>query len=146
MNITEEWLKEKSACREGRIWWRNQKETDGLKVVKALIKDKKLDWANWSITHIMSYEQYVSYAVYAAEQVIEIYENKYPNDKRPRQAIDAARKCIDNPTQENKDAAYAAADAAAYAAYAAYAAIKLKILKYGIKLLEGNNAHSNVEQ
>ena len=76
MNITEEWLKEKSACREGRIWWRGLKETDGLKVVKALIKDKKLDWANWSITHIMSYEQYVSYAVYAAEQVIEIYENK----------------------------------------------------------------------
>jgi len=175
MDISEQWLKESSACKQVRIWWRNQKETDGLKVVQALIKDKKLSWANWTIVRIMSYEQYVAYGVYAAEQVIKIYEKKYPDDKRPRQAIEAAKKCIDNPSQENKaaadaaaDAAYAAAydaadaayaanaanaaayaaDAAAYdanvAAYDAYAdaydayaanAMKLKILKYGIKLL-----------
>lgn len=167
MKISEQWLEERGACEEGRIWWRNQKETDGLKVVLALIKDKKLDWAKWTIVRIMEYKQYVSYAVYAAEQVVEIYEKKYPGDDRPRRAIEAAKKCIDNPTQENRDSADAAADsayaAAPYAAYAAYAAasagsaayaytaadaayaasayaadsaaMRLKILKYGIKLL-----------
>ena len=131
MNITEEWLKGKNACESGRIWWRNQKETDGVKVVKALIKDKKLDWANWTIVRLMEYKQYVSYAVFAAEKVIGIYEKKYPDDKRPRQAIEAAKKCIKNPSQENKNVAYATANAA-------YAAdeIKIKIFEYGLKLLK----------
>ena len=116
---------------------------------------------------VKGYKMYVSYAVYAAEQVLDIYEKKHPTDDRPRKAIEAAKKCIKSPTKENKaatlaaayaaaydtaaaDAAYAAAAAAAYdtAAYAtlavAYAAdaagnkMKLKILKYGIKLLRGD--------
>ena len=112
----------------------------------------------------MTYEQSVSYAVFAAEQVIDIYEKKYPDDKRPRQAIDAAKACIKNPSVKNKaaaraawaaawaaagaaagaaeaaGAAWAAAGAAAGAAEAAGAAawaMKEKILKYGIKLLGG---------
>jgi len=84
---------------------------------------------------VMTYKQYVSYAIFAAEQVIDIYEKKYPKDTRLRAAIAAAKKCIKDPSDGNKKAAaaydadaaaYAAAydaDAAAYAAaYAAYAA------------------------
>jgi hypothetical protein len=133
--ISKWWLGKESACSEGIVWFEQQKETDGLKVVKALISEDKLGWANWLIVRIMSYKQYVSYAVFAAEQVIEVYEKQYPDDKRPRQAIEAAKKCIKDPNKKNK----AAANAAAYAADAAYAAaqkeIKLKILEYGIKLL-----------
>ncbi len=89
----------------------------------------------------MTYKQYVSYAVFAAEQVLDIFENKYPDDKRPRKAIQAAKKCIKNPSKENKKAAdvYAAAYADAYADAAAAAAKKkmqIKILEYGIKLLK----------
>ena len=65
------------------------------------------------------YKMYVSYAVFAAELVLPIYEKKYPEDKRPRQAIEAAKKCIIDPSPENKNAA---ATAHAYAAVAAYAA------------------------
>jgi len=36
-------------------------------------------------------EDSVKLAIFAAEQVIEIYEKKYPNDKRPREAIEAAK-------------------------------------------------------
>ena len=122
MKITKEWLEEKSACRSGVEWFTTQKESDGVEVVKKLTKKKKLNWANWLIVRIMSYEQYVSYAVFAAEQVIDIYEKKYPKDKKPREAIEAAKKCIDNPSEENKKAAAAAADDAAYAANAATAA------------------------
>jgi hypothetical protein len=170
MDITKEWLKEKGACSEGVKWFNAQKETDAVKVLSKLIKEEKLDWANWTICRIFNYKQRVQYAVFAAEQVIDIYEKKYPDNKKPREAIEAAKKCIENPSVENKKAAYAAyaddavsaaaADAAAacaaaaaayaasaaaatYAAYAAYVAadaarnkMKIKILNYGISLLE----------
>ena len=118
MKLTEEWLREKSACSEGVKWFLKQKETDAVKVLEKLIKEKQLPWANWTIVRVMNYKQRVQYAVFAAEQVIGIYEKKYPDDKRPRQAIEAAKKCIDNPSEENKKAAYAAAYAAAAAAAA----------------------------
>ena len=63
----------------------------------------------------------VAFAIYAAEQVIKVYEDKYPNDSRPRDAIKAAKAYLKDPTKDNARAAYAA-DAAAYAARAAYAA------------------------
>jgi hypothetical protein len=91
----------------------------------------------------MTKEQRVQYAIFAAEQVIHIYEKKYPEDKRPRQAIEAAKAYLENPCAKTKAAAAAAAYAAYAAAYAAYAAaaaarnkMRLTILQYGIKLVE----------
>jgi hypothetical protein len=122
----------------------------------------------------MKYKQYVRYAIYAAEQVIDIYEKEYPKDNRPREAIKAAKKCLINPNKKNKLAAELAAESAWSAARSAWSAaelaagsawsaawsawlaaesaawlaagsaawsatepkrIKLKILKYGMKLL-----------
>jgi hypothetical protein len=71
------------------------------------------------------------YAIWCAEQVLPIFEDMYPNEDRPRRAIDAAKVVIENPNEENKMAAYAAANAAVCAAtyapnaaatYAAHAA------------------------
>ncbi len=64
------------------------------------------------------------YAIYWAEAVLHIFEEKYPDDNRPRKAIEAAKEYLRHPTEENKQAADAAAYAAdaADAAYAAYAA------------------------
>ena len=138
MQIKKEWLIEKKACNEGVEWFYNQKETDGIRIVKKLIVAKKLEWANWLIVRIMDYNQYVSYAIFAAEQVIDIYERRYPNDDRPRKAIESAKNCLQSPNKINMAAANAA-NAAANAAYAAantaYAAMKNRILKYGLKLL-----------
>ena len=129
MKITKEWLHEQSACISGMKWFLEQKETDAVKVIEKLISEEKLQWANWTICRVFNYKQRVQYAVYAAEQVIDIFEKKYPEDKRPRKAIEAVKKCIENPSEENKRIA-------AYAANAAYAAeIRKKILEYGIKLL-----------
>jgi hypothetical protein len=75
-----------------------------------------------NLTHV----QNVSIAVECAEHVLHIYEAKYPDDKRPRQAIEAAKAWLDNPCDATRNAADAAAyaadaaDAAAYAADAAY--------------------------
>jgi hypothetical protein len=151
--ITKEWLHEKRACAEGYDWFIRQRARDEVKVLEHLIKDEKFDWAIWLIVRRMTRKQYLQYAVFAAEQVIDIFEKKYPNDKRPREAITAARKCIEDDTQENRAAADAAADAADAAAYAdayaadaaavaAYAAdarkeMRTRILTYGISLMKG---------
>ena len=121
MKITLDWLKEKGACKESYKWFEEQKDTDSIDLLKKLIEEGKLDWANWAIGRLMTYKQQVQYAVFAAERVIELYEAKYPADKRPRQAIEAARQCIDDPSNENKKAAYAAS--VAYYAAASVASV-----------------------
>jgi hypothetical protein len=85
-----------------------------------------------------STESAVSFAADCAEHVLHIFESRFPNDFRPRKAIEAARSrnrltayaaayvaayVASNAAYAN-DAAYAAnaANAAAYAAYAANAA------------------------
>ncbi len=122
--ITEDWIKKRHPCKDGIRWW-DGKERDPLKLLNKMVVEERYLWANWFIVRVMTYKQYVSYAIFAAEQVIDVYEKRHPDDKGPRQAIEAARRCIKNPSKENKGAtvaaSHAAADAAAAAAYAAAA-------------------------
>ena len=87
MEISMEWLKSKSACGESIHWFNSQKETDAVKVLDKLIVENKLQWANWTICRVFNYKQRVQYAVFAAEQVLYLYEKKYPDNKKPREAI-----------------------------------------------------------
>jgi len=113
MKITIEWLVSKNACHDGLDWFVEQgKEVEPIPLLNLLIEENQLEWANWLLVRVMEYKQYVSYAVYAAEQVIKNYEKQYPDDKRPRTAIEAAKKCIENPSDENKKEAANAARAA----------------------------------
>ena len=118
MKITQKQLKDWSACADGYKWAcgiLKDKPMEFKKFLK-ITADHRLDWANWVIVRVMTYDQYVSYAVYAAEQVIDIYENKYPNDKRPRLAIEAAKNCIGLKGAAARAARAAAWDAAEDAA------------------------------
>ena len=54
----------------------------------------------------------VALSIYAAELCIDNFEKEYPEDKRPREAIEAAKKWLKNPTQKNKSAAESAARSA----------------------------------
>jgi hypothetical protein len=107
----------------GKVGCHRLKLTEELPVPKWFTNEKKVRLVR------------VAFAILCAESVIAIYEKHYPNDDRPRQAIEAARKYLKKPTNAyaaNADAAaaaayaayaaYAAANAAANAAYAAYAA------------------------
>ena len=156
MKITKEWLEEEAACHEGIEWLENQKLSDGLEIVKSLMGEDKTknEWANWLIVRIMDRKQYLSYSIFAARQVLDIFEKKYPTDNRPRLAIEAAEKCLREDSAAARAAARAAGDAAwstagdaARAAWAsratAWAAgdaaqikMQIKILKHGIELLE----------
>jgi len=92
---------------------------------KQLVQEDKECWGEmkivkrWKWTKPMS----IRLAIYAAELVLRDFEKEYPDDKRPRSAIEAAKKVLKADTRKNKLAAYAAAESAAKAAYAAaYAA------------------------
>jgi len=123
IKITKEWLETKNACSDGKQWvLDNAPDLEGVELVDRLIAANKLNWANWLIVRIMTYEQYVGYAIFSAEQVLHICEKRSPNNALPRAAIEAAKKCLANPTKENKDSAFAAASAAS-AAYAAAHAV-----------------------
>ena len=168
MNISKEWLKSKHACTDGYEWSLkvlNNKPMPASKFIQHLIDDKKYQWASWVLVRVFDKTNNVRYAIFAAEQVIDIYEKKYPGKDKPRKAIEAAKKWLNEPTEENRaDAAADAAAAAAAAAYAAYAAaaayaayaaaadaaadaaaayaayaartkMRIKILEYGISLL-----------
>ena len=157
MKISIKWLEKNGACSEGKEWFQNQQETDGVLVIKKLIGEKQYNWANWTIVRLMTHKQKVQYAVYAAEQVIEIFEKKYQNDKRPREAIEAAKAYLKDPSDKNKNAAANAANAAYAAAYSAYSAdsadaaaydaaytaakrkeLKIKIINNGMMILKSS--------
>ena len=134
MKITKKWLEEKRACCSENDMDRAEKELKGdVKLITdTLLKEDRFNDANWLLTKLMNKKQCVEYAVFAAKQVLGVFEKKHPNDKKPRKAAAYAYAY----------AAYAAA--AAYAANAANAAsyaaaaasdVKTKIIKYGIKIL-----------
>ena len=61
----------------------------------------------------------VEYAIGCARHVLPKYENKYPDDDRPRKAIEAAEKWLKKPTKENMLSAKYAGSAARSAAESA---------------------------
>ncbi len=130
MKITAKWLKKHNACAESADWVLKRPVMTGAELVKALVTDGKIDWASWLIVRLLKRKKRVQYAIFAAEQVIEIFEREYPEDERPREAIAAAKEYLKNSGKKNRKIAVAAADAAREAvdeavddAYAAYTCI-----------------------
>ena len=113
-------LKKLSACTEA-VEWAGQFKT----LKDAWLMCERSDWMLWWYRkHNPDKRICVQMAVEFAEKVLPIYEVKYPDDDRPRKAIQAARDWLSNPAAYAVYAAYADAVYAAYAdaVYAAYAA------------------------
>jgi len=136
VKLTKAWLKKWEACSRGVAWFENLGKTKSSEVMEGLLADKKLDWANWLIVRILNRKDKIRFAIFAAEQVLELFEKKYPEDKRPRQAIEAAKAVVRKNNKETRDAAWAAwvAGAAAREAWGDGDAMKEKIIRYGLKL------------
>jgi hypothetical protein len=124
MKIKIKWLEKKCACSGAREEFetRKLKSVDSKKLCTLLIKENKLDWCNWLISRLLTKTDCIRYAIYAAEQVVDIFEKKYPDDKRPREAIDAAKRYVKNPSKKNKDAAYAVCAAVYAVSFASFCA------------------------
>ena len=71
----------------------------------------------------------VALAIYASETVIENFEKQFPNDKRPREAIEAAKAWITNPCESTESAARSAE-------FAARKKMKEKIQKWIVSRLK----------
>jgi len=112
MKLTEKKLRSLNPCPAGLDWYMEQKETDLQSIFFALIDEDLSGWANWVLSRLMNKFQRISFAIYAAEQVIHIFEAAYPKDSRPREAIETAKRYLKAPTDENKKAAAEAANAA----------------------------------
>lgn len=161
MKITENKLEKMGACQKSINWFISCNTTDPIELMKIAQKSnnlKTMRYAIWGFTHVIDKKNRIRFAVYCAEKVLHLFEKEYPDDKRPRQAIQAAKRYMKNMTEENQlaaayatayaaaaDAADAAASDAAYAAAAsdaAYASVASKkelyilFIKYAIKILK----------
>lgn len=137
MKITEKQLRKLGASCDGLDWFIEQNETDLHKLYELAKRDDMLHYANWLIVRLMKKEQCVKYAVFAARQVLHLFETRCPDDNSPRLAIEAAEKYLKNPSEENQKnaAAVSAADAAAVSAADTKKEMRIKILNYGLELI-----------
>tara|TARA_R110000824_G_scaffold47353_2_gene134922 strand:+ start:2943 stop:3506 length:564 start_codon:yes stop_codon:yes gene_type:complete len=129
MTITKEKLIELNACKDGYKYWLECNESDLVKFMRRCIKDEKYNWAMWLFYRVVEPRTRTRSCIYSASLVLHIFEENYPDDNRPRDAIKAARRWVNSPIEKNRrsattaaGAAYDAADAAAYTAAAADAA------------------------
>jgi hypothetical protein len=112
--ITKEWLVKHDACKDGVEWF--VKNCEGLTFDEQIkrIRDHSFNYINWYLTEKLESKNLILYATNAAELSLPIYEKEYPDDKRPRLAIKAARDVAKNPSDENREVAlYAAWEASA---------------------------------
>lgn len=71
------------------------------------------DWMMWLYKfRNPNRKKCIQIAIFRAEQCIGDFERKYPNDKDPRKAIDAAKAVLKNDTKENREKAKIASDSA----------------------------------
>ena len=99
-----------------------EKDMDKEVTILEILNHNGVKDAFWAL-RTQEYKDYCLILADVAESVLHIFEEKYPNDKRPRKAINAIRRWHSGEITGEElitaaDAAYAAADAidAAYAA------------------------------
>ena len=69
--ITLEWLRSQDACEESIKAWQNETDHNTFATLNRLVS-KNPEWGNWLICRLMNKNQAARYAIFAAEQVIDI--------------------------------------------------------------------------
>jgi len=123
MILTLKKLKELNACKKGLKWFKTSTCTTVEEACENLMAEDGFAWANWLLVRLFTRDNAVRYALFAAKQVLPIYEKEYPTDPRVRDCITAIERYLTDPTDENKELLKTAAYAAAAASDTAYAAI-----------------------
>jgi len=111
MELTKQVLENHGACGECMYWYISNGEPTSVEetIEKLLASDRheKFGWSNWLLSHVLPVDDKIRYAIFAAELVIDIFEKEFPEDKRPRNAIEAAREYLSNKDVAVADAVYA---------------------------------------
>ena len=95
---------------------------NGKTLLQILALDISAEDRIWCMTRpdVLTHQEQVQFAIYCARRSLPNFERKYPGDKRPRKAVDAAEAWLHDPTDANrKRAAWSAASAARSAAWSA---------------------------
>ena len=82
--------------------------------VKMLIGLVPVRNAVWALRCLENKKLCVEFAIMCAESALHIFEEKYPDSSRPRDAIEAAKKWLADPNEDNRAAAARAATAYDY--------------------------------
>ena len=119
--LTLEQLKELKPCAEGFKWYSQNIKTEDTREILPILAEYRWGWFRWLLVRLLSDKQNRQIAIYCAELVLHIFENACQNDKRAREAIEAAKLYISGAIsaeelRAKRNAACAAADAAACAA------------------------------
>jgi len=126
---------------------------------ESIITDNKECWSEMRVIKRYKWkkEHSIKLAIFSARLCLSAFEEVYPDDVRPRKAIEAAEICVENPTEGNLQAARSAAESAAWSAAesaesaarsaamsarsaawsAAESAAKQKMHEYVLSLFEG---------
>ena len=151
MTLTLGQLKELKPCSEGFAWYSRNIKTESVPEILEQLSDHRWDWCRWLFVRLLNANQSRRLAIYCAELVLPIFESRFPDDKRPIEAIEASKKYLKDDIgkedlQTKRRAVYAAADYAANAADAyayiaaaadtADASMKQKIVGKVIDLLK----------
>lgn len=90
--------------------------------IESEIQDDKQCWSEMRIVewHRWTKKDSVALAIFAAELVIDNFEKEYPEDDRPRKAIEAAKAVLQSDTVKRRSAARSAAWSAWSAGSAAW--------------------------
>ena len=92
MKITEEKIKSLNPCEDGLKWFiENSKNESDLLAMLLKLNKVNPNWARWGFSRLATKQQNQKIAIFSAELVLDIFEKKSPNDKRPREAIQAAK-------------------------------------------------------
>jgi hypothetical protein len=112
MVITLKMLEEINASSILTTWFSdgNLDGKDISDVCAEAMKDNHFNYASWFLIRFLGRIDKIRYAVYAAELVIDKYEERYPNNTAPRAAIEAAKKVIENDTEKNREYARRASE------------------------------------
>jgi len=100
MELTKQILENHRACSQRIEWYTSNGEPDSVEetIEKLLSSDEreKFGWSNWLLSRVLPPDDKIRYAIFAAELVLDIFEKEYPDDKRPRNAIESAREYLLN--------------------------------------------------
>ena len=113
--ITHKILKDAGCCETIDQYFETKKSWSPSDLLEEVISRKQYPDAGQALSLLMNTRQRQEWAIFSAKSVLHIFEEQYPNDARPRKAIQAAEAYLKDPSAE-------AAHAAAYAARAAYTA------------------------
>ena len=104
MNLNLKKLIALDACKDGlRCYKKNDCPLTVEETVLKLMDSNepgKFKWSNWLLTHVFTKEQNIQYAVFAAEQVLFIFEKQFPENFRVRNAINSAKKYLKSPLKK----------------------------------------------